>query len=396
MSSILHSAIDKVYNRNNLELAATKVAKNKGSGGVDGMGMSAWKRGEELHLTVLRKQLMLDSYRSKPVKRVYIDKPGSKKKRPLGIPTITDRVCQQAVHNVLAPVFEEYFRDESYGFRPGRSTKRAAAKIEAIRRLGYRTVVDIDIKGFFDNVDHEILMRLVRKVVKDRRVLGLIRGWLKAGVMEDCNLRYLISGTPQGGVISPLLSNIYLTVLDNALAKAGLKFVRYADDVLILCADQAGAVSALEMVRGILRRLKLELNEEKTHISNFDVGFDFLGFHFGKKGRGIGTKSLKSFHLKVREATKRNQGDIALKLVIAKLNPIIRGWGTYHNQGRNVGTFTKLDRWVRNRLRSYKWKRWRDRPARGVKPSKGDFEQMNLFSLRRILRPEYVQLELWN
>lgn len=394
MKKILHSAIDKVYNWNNLKFSANKVAKNRGSGGVDGMRMSDWQRCEDKHLSDLRRKLMNDTYRSKPVKRVFIPKPGSKKKRPLGIPTITDRVAQQAVHNVLSPVFEEYFRDESHGFRPCRSTKTAALRIEDIRKQGYRIVVDIDIKGFFDNVDHEILMRLVRKVVKDRRVLGLIRGWLKAGVMEEGNVRWQVSGTPQGGVISPLLSNIYLTVLDNALAGADIKFVRYADDVLILCRDLDGAQQTLEFVRTVLAKLKLELNEEKTHLSSFNAGFDFLGFHFGKGGRGIGSKSLKSFYRKVRESTKRNQGDVPLSIVIDQLNPIIRGWGNYHREGRNMGMFTKLDKWLRNRLRSYKWKHWRDRAAFNVHPSKEELATLGLISLRSILKPNYVQLEL--
>jgi group II intron reverse transcriptase/maturase len=394
LKKILHSAIDKVYNWNNLKASATKVAKNKGSGGVDGMGMSDWKKSEDKHISDLRRRLMNDTYRSKPVRRVFIPKPGSSKKRPLGIPTITDRVAQQAVHNILSPVFEEYFQEESHGFRPGRSTKTAARKIDETRKQGYSIVVDIDIRGFFDNVDHEILMRLVRKVVKDRRVLGLIRGWLKAGVMEEGNVRWQVSGTPQGGVISPLLSNIYLTVLDNALADTGIKFVRYADDVLILCRDLDRAQSALELVRSVLTKLKLELNEEKTQISSFNLGFDFLGFHFGRAGRGIGTKSLKSFYRKVREATRRNQGDVPLSIVIENLNPIIRGWGNYHNQGRNIGMFTKLDKWTRNRIRSYVWKRWRDRAAFNVHPSKEELEKSGLLSLRSIFRPKYVQLEL--
>ena len=394
MGRILHSAIDKVYNWRNLERAAVKVVANRGSGGVDGMSVAAWKRDQVRHLTTLNERLKLDTYRSKSVKRVYIDKPGSKKKRPLGIPTIMDRVCQQAVHNVLSPVFEEYFHAASHGFRPNRSTKTAAREIQENRKAGYRAVVDIDIKGFFDNVDHEILMRLVRKAVKDRRVLGLIRGWLKAGVMEEGKVIYQVSGTPQGGVISPLLSNVYLTVLDNALEKAGYKFVRYADDVLIQCRDKYQAELALAFVRDVMRQLKLELNEEKTKISSFDEGFDFLGFHFGKKGRGVGTKSLKAFYRKVRESTKRQQGDIPLNQVIDKLNPIIRGWGTDHLEGRNVGLFSNLDRWIRNRLRSYKWKRWRDRPGRGVRPSREEFANLRLVSLREMLRPINAQLTL--
>jgi RNA-directed DNA polymerase len=392
---VMHSAIDKIYNWRNLELASEKVVKNKGSGGVDKISIEMWAKHKEKYLLGLRKSLMNNNYRSKPVKRVYIDKPGTKKKRPLGIPVVKDRVCQQAVHNVLSPLFENYFHEESHGFRPGRSTKSAAKRIEEIRRLGYRYVVDLDIKGFFDNVDHEILMRLVRKVVMDRRVLGLIRGWLKAGVMEEGKIRYLTSGTPQGGVISPLLSNVYLTPFDDALTEKGYRHIRYADDVLIMCRTNEEAVEALEYARTILATLKLELSDEKTKISTFKDGFDFLGFHFGKGGRGVGRKSLKSFYQKVRESTKRLQGDKPLKKIVEDLNPILQGWGNYHKEGRNVGLFTKLDRWVRNRLRSYHNKQWRNRKGTNFRPSQKELKQIGLFSLKSILRPNELQLKLF-
>jgi group II intron reverse transcriptase/maturase len=227
---ILHSVIDKVYHWGNLKVASRKVVDNKGSAGVDGMSVEGWKEKEENHLRELRRRLMNDTYRSKLVLRCYIPKPGSTKQRPLGIPAVTDRVCQQAVQRVLSPVFEEYFHKDSHGFRPECSTHTAARRVEALHRQGYHHVVDLDIRDFFGQVDRGILMRLVGQVVKDRRVLGLIRGWLEAGVLEEGNVRYQTSGTPQGGVISPLLSNVYLTVLDNALTEAGYKFVRYADD----------------------------------------------------------------------------------------------------------------------------------------------------------------------
>jgi len=393
---ILHSVIDKVYNWNNLSRASRKVVENKGSAGVDGMSVTAWRAKEEQHLRELRKRLMNDTYRSKPVLRKYIPKPGSKKQRPLGIPAVMDRVCQQAVCNPLIPVFEEYFHEGSHGFRPGRSTGTAAREVESLRRQGYGYVVDLDIRDFFGQVDREILMRLVKQVVKDRRVLGLIRGWLAAGVLEEGNIRYRISGTPQGGVISPLLSNVYLTVLDNALTEGGYKFVRYADDVLILCRSGEEAERALNHARTVLARLKLELNEEKTHISTFDKGFDFLGFHFGKRGRSVARKSLKAFYDKVRETTKRHQGDKPVESVIEALKPHLRGWANYHREGRNVGLFTRLDKWIRKRLRSYKYKCWRVyRWPRENKPTAEEFERMGLFSLRKVLRPEALQLSLF-
>jgi RNA-directed DNA polymerase len=396
MRRVVHSVIDKVYNWNNLLKASRKVVGNKGCAGVDGMNVTKWREKEEQHLRELRRRLMNDRYRSKPVLRRYIPKPGSAKQRPLGIPAVIDRVCQQAVCSPLQPVFEEYFHEDSHGFRPGRSTRTAAHRVEALRKQGYRTVVDLDIRDFFGQVDRDILMQLVGQVVKDRRVLGLIRGWLTAGVLEEGNIRYQISGTPQGGTVSPLLSNVYLTVLDNALTEKGYKFVRYADDVLILCQSGEEAVQALDHARAVLGRLKLELNEEKTLISSFDDGFDFLGFHFGRRGRSIAGKSLKAFYGNVREKTKRQQGDKAVKAVIEELNPVLRGWANYHSEGRNVGMFKKLDSWVRMRLRGYIHKCWVEYRWPGEnKPTAEDFERMGLFSLRKVLRPETLQLSLF-
>jgi len=396
MKKILHSVIDKVFNWNNLKNASQKVIKNKGSGGVDGMSVGQWAEKEEIHLSTLRRRLMKDTYRSKPVLRCYIDKPGSKKKRPLGIPPVTDRVCQQSVHNVLSPVFEGYFHEDSHGFRPSRSTHTAAKRVEALRKRGYRQVVDLDIQGFFDHVDWEILVKLVRQVVKDRRVLGLIRGWLTGGIMEEGKVRFATTGTPQGGVISPLLSNIYLTVLDNALSDAGYRFVRYADDMVILCRSKDETVMALSYARQVLARLKLQLNEEKTTITSFMDGFDFLGFHFTNRGRSIATKALKAFYGKVREATRRHQGDKPVAAVITTLNPILRGWGNYHREGQNVGMLTKLDKWVRKRLRAYIYKRWdTTRWSKASRPTKEEFEAIGLFTMRTILRPRNLQLMLF-
>lgn len=390
MKRVIHSAIDKVYHWRTLASASRKVVQKGGSGGVDGMSVEVWAANERKHLATLQRRLRGNTYRSKPVLRKEIPKPGSKKRRKLGIPVITDRVCQQAVHSVLSPVFEGYFHDSSFGFRPGRSTQTAARQVEAYRAEGYRTVVDLDIRNFFDEVDREVLMRLVRQVVKDRRVLGLIRGWLSAGVMEEGKVRYQTTGTPQGGVISPLLSNIYLTVLDNALERHGHRFVRYADDVVILCRSEEEAHQALCLVRTVLGQLKLELNEDKTRVTTFAQGFDFLGFRFGRRHRGVGTKSLKAFYAKVRRTTRRQQGDRRVEAVIGELNPLIRGWGTYHRHGHVVGLFGKLDRWVRKRLRSYIHKRWRSQTT----PTNDEFRRLGLFSLHSLIRPTQLQLVL--
>jgi group II intron reverse transcriptase/maturase len=361
LTKTLHSVIDKVYCLENLRLASARVCSNKGAAGLDGMSVQQWRNHEEQNLAQLRRLLLEDRYRAKPVKRAYIPKPGSSQRRPLGIPVVGDRVCQMAVAQKLSPVFEETFFEDSHGFRPNRSTHSAARRIEELKRQGYRHVVDLDIENFFGCVDHEVLLRLVRKVVKDRRVLGLIRGWLKAGVMEEGLIRYETSGTPQGGVISPLLSNIYLTPFDLEMKAAGWNIVRYADDVLILCRSREEAESALELARNILDRLKLRLSESKTKVSSFQEGFDFLGFHFKSRSRGVGKKSLRSFYDKIREATRRQQGNRPMVEVIADVNPVVRGWWQYHRRGKNLGLFRQLDKWVRNRVRAYVRRRWRDR-----------------------------------
>lgn len=345
----------------NLARASAKVCANKGAPGVDEVRVEAWKANEMAQLRQLHGALYANTYRSKPVRRVYIPKPGTKKQRPLGIPALTDRVCQQAVLQVIEPTFEEVFFEGSHGFRPGKSTHTARQAILKYHKFGYRYVVDLDIANFFNEVDHDILMKLVREMVKDRRVLRLIHGWLTTGVMEEGNVRYATSGTPQGGVISPLLSNIYLTPFDRGLRAAGYVHVRYADDVLVLCHTREEAEIALEVAQDLLSRLKLRLSMEKTVISSFQEGFDFLGFHFGKRYVGIGKKSLKAFYAKVRELTRRSQGDIPVELVIKQVNPMIRGWADYHRYGNNIGLFRSLDKWVRNRIRAYVRGRWRDR-----------------------------------
>ena len=389
----LHSVIDKVYRMANLAKASRKVCANKGAPGVDGQTVDAWRAKELAHLRQLHSELYADRYRSKHVRRQYIPKPGSKKMRSLGIPAVKDRVCQQAVLNVLQPVLEKIFHAGSHGFRPGRSTHTARRVILACRKAGYRFVVDLDIQSFFDEVNHDILMALVRQVVKDRRVLGLIRGWLSAGVMEEGKVRYQISGTPQGGVISPLLANIYLTPFDRGLSEAGFVHVRYADDVLILCRSREEAEAALAKAKGLLKMLKLRLSEEKTKVSSFAGGFDFLGFHFTARHVGVGKKSLKGFHAKVRKVTRRQQGGVPLAKIIEQVNPVLRGWANYHRAGNNVGLFRDLDKWVRNRIRAYKRCCWRDRGRWKIYEAE-ELDRMGLLRTERMIS-KVSQLKLF-
>lgn len=389
----LHSVIDKVYRMANLRKASAKVTANKGAPGVDNVTVDTWKTKEEAQLRQLHGALYAGTYRSKPVRRVYIPKPGTNKQRPLGIPALADRVCQQAVLQVIQPAFEEIFFEGSHGFRPGKSTHTARQAILDYRKAGYRYVVDLDIANFFNEVDHDILMKLVREVVKDRRVLKLIRGWLTAGIMEEGNVRYATSGTPQGGVISPILSNIYLTPFDRELEAAGYAHIRYADDVLILCRTSSEAQTALEVARSLLNRVKLRLSPEKTIISSFQEGFDFLGFHFGKRHVGVGKKSLKALYANVRDVTRRNQGDIPVERIIEQVNPKIRGWANYHRHGNNVSLFRTLDKWVRNRIRAYVRRRWRDRGRWKILSSE-ELDQKGLIRMERLI-PRFHQLKLF-
>jgi len=389
----LHSLIDKIYRMANLVKASAKVCANKGAAGADKVTVEAWRTKETANLRQLHGELYTDTYHSQPVRRVYIPKPGTKKQRPLGIPALKDRVCQQATLQVLQPTFEELFFEGSHGFRPGKSTHTAKEAILEYKKAGYRHVVDLDISNFFNEADHTILMKLVREVVKDRRALRLIRGWLTAGVMEEGNVRYETSGTPQGGVISPLLSNIYLTPFDRGLQAAGYEHVRYADDVLILCRTREEAEAALQAADELLTRMKLRLSPEKTIISSFQEGFDFLGFHFGKRHVGVGKKSLKSVYAKVREVTRRIQGDIPVGLVIAELNPKIEGWANYHRHGNNITLFRNLDKWVRNRIRAYIRRRWRDR-GRWKIHSAEELDRMGLARMEWKI-PRHKQLKLF-
>lgn len=393
MANTLHSVIDKVYSLANLHRASRKVCSNKGAPGVDGQTVEQWRVHEAQHVAQLRRLLVEDRYQSKPAKRAWIPKQGSDKLRGLGIPTLEDRICQQAVCQRVLPAFEKRFFEDSYGYRPGRSTHQAARRVQELRREGYHYVVDLDIQAFFDNVDHEVLMRLVRQVVKDRRVLGLIRGWLKAGVLEEGKIRYQTSGTPQGGVISPVLSNVYLTPFDRALKEAGLRHVRYADDVVIFCRSREEAESALAVARSALGRLKLNLSEEKTKVTSFQEGFDFLGFNFKARYRKVAGKSLKSFYEKVRAATRRQQANKPVTEVIAKLNPIVDGWGRYHRDGQNRSLFKRIDGWVRNRVRAYVRRRWKDR-GRWKVFSADELTSLGLTSLYGLIRAPR-QLELF-
>jgi RNA-directed DNA polymerase len=317
-----YSLIDKVYSLPNLREAWAEVKRNKGAAGVDRVTVERFEQHQNTYLRELHERLKRGTYTPPPVKRVYIPKADGTQ-RPLGIPTVADRVVQQAVRRVLQPIFEEWvFLPCSHGFRPGRSTRTAVMQVEEFRRQGYRWVVDVDFKSYFDTLDHEILMAKVKEVVTDGSVLRLIRSWLTAGVMSDGHLTYQTTGTPQGGVISPLLANIYLHTLDKSLTDLGYRVVRYADDLVILCESANKAKTALGLLKQIAEgELKLTVHPTKTRITTFDQEFDFLGFTFYGRFRKARHKSLEKFKERIRELTSR-QTHLTTVEVIEQLNKV--------------------------------------------------------------------------
>src|ERR1700760_2500400 len=278
-----YALIDKVYEPRNLQSAYWKVWRNGGSAGVDGQRVSSFEAREEQQLQQLAEELRTQSYQPMAVKRVWIPKPGSAEQRPLGIPVVRDRVVQTALRNVIEPIFERDFAEHSYGFRPRRGAKDALRRVEELLKQGHHWVVDADIKGYFDSIPHTTLMAKVATKISDGRTLELIESYLKVGVMEQCKgWEPTEQGTPQGGVVSPLLANIYLDELDWLIANAGMQMVRYADDFVVLCSTQVQAQRALELISQWMQQRQLQLHPQKTKIIDATQagGFEFLGYHF--------------------------------------------------------------------------------------------------------------------
>jgi RNA-directed DNA polymerase len=390
-----HSLIGQVYDRRNLRRAWERVKENKGAGGVDGVTIARFEKDRDRYLDVLHRQLKEGRYRPRPVRRVEIDKPGTTKKRPLGIPTIMDRVCQQALVQVLEPIFEPTFREESFGYRPGRSAHMAMRRIW--RQLGQDAwIVDADLADFFGTLSHELLIELVADRVADGKVLSLIRSMLMAGALRDGVYESTVAGTPQGGVASPLLSNIYLSVFDERMAQAGYALTRYADDWVIICRSRAEAERALASARRVLEEeLRLRLHPEKTRIVHISRGFEFLGYRIGR-GKGLSHKaggpslyaiptdrSIERFKDKVRMATnRRNPKD--LKGVLDELNPIIRGWGNYYRRAHVRRLFNRLNRWIVLRVWSHQHKHWRNAGWRTL-PARRLYGELGLVNLLQLI-----------
>jgi RNA-directed DNA polymerase len=358
------SLIDKVYRPATLLQAFARVKANKGAAGVDHQTIEMFEQHLEPNLERLAAELQDGSYRPQALRREWIPKPGSSEKRPLGIPTVRDRVVQTAMRAVLEPIFERIFAAHSYGFRPRRGCKDALRRVNYLLQQGYHWVVDADLKSYFDTIPFEPLLERVEEQVADGAVLALIEAYLHQGVLEDMKWWQPEAGTPQGAVISPLLSNIYLNPLDHMLAQQGIEMVRYADDFVILCGSEAAAQRAWAQVQQWTATAGLTLHPEKTRIVDATQrgGFDFLGYHFERGYKWPRRKSLKKFKDKIRPLTKRTNGQ-SLQVIISRVNRVTRGWYGYFKHSHHT-TFPPLDKWIRMRLRSILRKR-RKRRGRG-------------------------------
>ncbi len=376
----VHSLVDKVYKRKNLEVAWEKVKRNRGAGGVDGEDLMAFEASLDANLDRLHRELRDGDYVPQPVLQRLIPKAGQPGKfRPLGIPTIYDRVCQQALLNRLEPIFEPVFDDANYGYRRGRSAHGALRKIWRELDEGFEWVVDADLSDFFGSVDHEKLLVLVNQRVSDGRVLGLLRQILRAGVVVDGRKLPTEQGTPQGGVVSSLLSNILLTPFDWEMRRRGYRLTRYADDWLLTCRNRGEARAALDVAKRILAKLGVTLHTEKTRIVHVRNGFEFLGYKIKQGQRPLrlrasqirsgihgGTRyavprerSIRHFKDQIRKRTRR-KAPVSTQELIGQINPVIRGWGQYYCKAHVRRLFLQLDGWIVRRIWSHRRKRWRN------------------------------------
>jgi RNA-directed DNA polymerase len=367
-----HSLMEEVCQRDNLWKALKRVQANKGAPGVDGMTVLQLPKYLRRHWPKIREQLLAGTYRPLPVKRVEIPKPDGGV-RKLGIPTALDRFIQQAVLQVLQARWDRTFSEHSYGFRPGRSAHQAVAQAQAYIAEGRGFVVDIDLEKFFDRVNHDMLMSRVADRVEDKRMLKLIRAFLSVGVMENGLVSSSEEGTPQGGPLSPLLSNLMLDDLDRELKRRGLCFVRYADDCNIYVRSRRAGERVMQSItRFITDKLRLKVNQSKSAVAR-PVERQFLGFSFtsGRRPRRrIAPKSVRRFKKRVRELTKRNRG-ISLKRMVEQLRRYLTGWRGYFGFCETPSVLKDLDSWIRRRLRCFQWKQWKRGKTRFAELRKG-------------------------
>jgi len=404
----VHSLIDKVYKRKNLEIAWERVRANQGSGGVDGESIQAFGEQLEERLDQLHQELQTNTYKPQPVRQKRIPKSGKPGEyRILGIPTVYDRVCQQALVNRLEPIFEPVFDEANFGYRQGRSTKDALRKVWKEIQQGREWIVDADLKDFFGSVDHEKLLTLVAQRVADGRVLRLVRSFLTAGSYGEGRLFPTERGTPQGGVISPLLSNILLTPFDKEMRRKGYQLTRYADDWVITCRTPAEARAALRAATKVLETLDVRINPQKTRIVHVRHGFEFLGFKI-KRGKQLRLpaskirsgarpgglyaypreKSVRHFREQIRHKTRR-KAPVSTEELIQEINPIIRGWGNHYKRAHVRRLFNQLDRWVVRRLWAHRHKRWRCAGWQTLPQTKlyGEYGLVNLIGLIPSIAP---------
>lgn len=360
---VYYSLYGQLLNKQRLYNGFRKVWKAKGAAGTDGQSLSDFARDLSKHLEQLLSELKTRQYRPQPVRRVEIPKDGGGV-RLLGIPTVRDRVVQQTLNDLLSPIFEEQFHPSSYGYRPHRSCHDAINKATLfIRRYGLQHVVDMDLSKCFDTLDHEHIVQSIRQRVTDGSVLELIKQFLKSGVMADGHWQPTETGSPQGGVISPLIANIYLDAFDQEMRQRGHRIVRYADDILIFCRSRAGAENALRQATKILENeLKLTVNPTKSHIAHSDDGVKFLGVEIGSRYTRIQARKLTGFMAKLKQQTRRNGGK-PLCQVIKALNPLLRGFSHYFGIANAHRDFKRIAAWLRRRLRSIQLKLWK-KPSR--------------------------------
>jgi len=389
--NVWFSLIDKVWRLENLRAGYEKVKGNGGAAGVDRQTVKAFGEQADKELMRLSEEIRTGTYRMSAIKRTYIPKPGSDEKRPLGIPTVRDRVVETALRHVIEPIFERTFADCSYGSRPGRSAHEALAEVERLLNAGYGYVVDIDLKRYFDTIPRNRLMARVRERIADGRVLQMLEEGMAREVDEEGQRTVTTAGTPQGSVISPLLANVYLNSLDHSMQAKGYRIIRYMDDAVVLCQTLEEAEAALREISGWVKAEGLELNAQKTRLVNLNQpgeGFDFLGYHIQRTQRGTirrwpRDKSLKKMTDRIRELTPRNSGKSLIE-IIGKTNRTTRGWYAYFRYSI-PSTFARMDSWIRQRLRSIlRRRRKRKGRARGYDHQRWPndyFAELGLFSM---------------
>ena len=361
---VWYALMDKVYRANNLVAAWGTVQANKGAAGVDRQSVAAFAAHAEQYLAELHQALRTGAYQAQAIRRCHIPKEGTSATRPLGIPTVKDRVVQTALKHVLEPIWEARFHPSSHGFRPGRSCKDALREVDRLLQAGSVWVVDADIQAYFDSIDQVKLLKDVKGVIADGAVLRLVEQYLHQGVLEEGRVWTPEYGTPQGAVISPLLANIYLHPVDVALGDAGHQHVRYADDLVILCRSREAAEAALTLLRELLAARGLTLHPEKTRIvdAREPGGFDFLGYHFERGKHWPRKKAEQRWRTRIRQMTRRTNGQ-SMAMIIARVNVVTRGWYEYFKHSYRT-TFPTLDGWVRMRLRSI-LRKWHRQSGRG-------------------------------